>query len=532
MVHFNRAGVSFLDKAAGVFCHYPVEIIDFGTWIAVLASSLGAVEPFAGDDRVVCAAERKAGRFAGWTAWLVCASLLWGVTGCGHKAAQGAHPAPPAAPGRTINVTPRTFASAVTTARPGDTLVLADGEYSTGSRQTVLAIQSTAASGYTVVTQAQYGPVLASCLGESGRPVTLRAQGKGAIVKGTLQLSGSRYVVVDGLRITGGFPYSVIAMDVDHVVFRNCVVYDTPGRWSVYFNNARDCVIENNDVSGGAGHGISVFGNSRDVTVRGNRVHDCASAGIYFEGYTNPGCHLVNILVEGNVISGVGKIGSAAITCGNISDSIFRNNVLYKNLAGGFSFYQPEDVTNGIPVVGDVVLGIRKLVSGPDINARNTIVSNTVYFEPGQGRFSLKIIHKAPGFYIHNNVFYGGKYTTISVGPQALRGLSMDDNVVIAHKGYPLIGEHEPLSVDVESTNMSIADWRAKGYDLRTKFNADPLFVSVDKDDYHLSAKSPAIGAGADISTRCPVDIDGVKRPKGKAFDCGAYQYGPQEDRR
>lgn len=478
-----------------------------------------------------------AGRTRHWGVTTLCAlAILCSLSlGCGRKSAQGARPAPPAGKGRTVKVTPATFQSSVDSAQPGDTLLLADGEYSAGQTQTrVPVIQSTAPNGYVVAIQTVNGAHMVRCSGAPGNPVTIRAEGNGAILKGMLDISGTKYLVIDGLRMTGGYGQGLRARDVDHVEVRNSAVYDTPARWSIQFDNARDCVIENNDVSGGEGHGISVFGNSRNNTVRGNRVRNCQMAGLYFESWTNPGWHLADILVEKNVVTGTGVKGSAAITCGNIADSTFRNNLLYKNLAGGFSFYDPGNATSSVPggpggvsVAGAVRERIVQFLRGPDRNARNTVVSNTVYFEPGQGRFCLKITHKAPGFYIHNNVFYGGKFATIAVGPQAFPGLSMDDNVVIAHKGYPLIGEHEPDNLEIESTNMSIGDWQAKGYDLRTKFETDPLFASVEKDDYRLSPKSLAIDLGKDLGKLCPVDIQGVKRPQGKGFDCGAYEYVP-----
>ena len=51
------------------------------------------------------------------------------------------------------------------------------------------------------------------------------------------------------------------------------------------------------------------------------------------------------------------------------------------------------------------------------------------------------------------------------------------------------------------------------------------IFVDPDEGDYHLRSSSPARDAG----TQVPVaeDIDEVKRPQGKAFDIGAYEYRP-----
>ncbi|MGH8605663.1 MAG: choice-of-anchor Q domain-containing protein, partial [Gammaproteobacteria bacterium] len=52
----------------------------------------------------------------------------------------------------------------------------------------------------------------------------------------------------------------------------------------------------------------------------------------------------------------------------------------------------------------------------------------------------------------------------------------------------------------------------------------DPLFVNEATRDFHLQSGSPAIDAGS--SDGAPAnDYDNVSRPKGAAFDIGAYEY-------
>jgi len=51
----------------------------------------------------------------------------------------------------------------------------------------------------------------------------------------------------------------------------------------------------------------------------------------------------------------------------------------------------------------------------------------------------------------------------------------------------------------------------------------DPLFVDYANRDYHLTAHSPAVGAGVPLGYTS--DLDGVAIPKGKAPDMGAYEY-------
>jgi hypothetical protein len=466
-----------------------------------------------------------------WRVTLLCigAILLALSIGCGRKSAQGVGPATPVkGQGRTVKVTPATFQTALMSAQPGDTLLLADGEYSGGQTRVPYRInQSTKSGAPTITTTTQGVGFAVRCSGESGRAITIRAEAKAAVLSGPLGLSGTKYIVVDGLRLTGGYMGAISATDAEHIEVRNCVVCDAPDRYSMYFSNIRNCTIENNEIYGArTGHGICVFGDSRNVTIRGNHVHDCGGCGVYFDAYTNPGKRISNILVESNVIARVGKAGGAALNVSNVVDSTFRNNLLYKNEAGGMCFYQDDpSASDKRPQPQGIVAKVTAFFHDrPDYCARNGVVSNTVYFEPDHGLWCLRVSDKAPDFFVHNNIFIGGRYGVVSIGPQAFDGLSMDHNVIAAYKEQLVLGDS--FTEDGrESFSYTIDQWHAKGLDRRSKIGVDALFVSIPKDDYHLSPKSPAIDAGADVGSKCPSDIDGVKRPQGKDYDCGAYEF-------
>jgi hypothetical protein len=55
--------------------------------------------------------------------------------------------------------------------------------------------------------------------------------------------------------------------------------------------------------------------------------------------------------------------------------------------------------------------------------------------------------------------------------------------------------------------------------------SSDPLLVNPKSNDFHLQSTSPAIGAGANLSSIFTVDHDGVARPSSpSAWDIGAFQ--------
>jgi hypothetical protein len=53
--------------------------------------------------------------------------------------------------------------------------------------------------------------------------------------------------------------------------------------------------------------------------------------------------------------------------------------------------------------------------------------------------------------------------------------------------------------------------------------NANPLFVNLASNDFHLQASSPAINVG--INTGISRDYIGISRPQGAAYDIGALEF-------
>ncbi|MHC4712057.1 MAG: right-handed parallel beta-helix repeat-containing protein [Planctomycetota bacterium] len=425
-----------------------------------------------------------------------------------------AWPIAPAAltPARTVEADPETFEIILGKARPGDLVLLADGEYT---------------------------PALAvGCRGEKGRPVTLRARGTSAVFSETLKVTGAEWFVIDGLTFDfkkhegERFPYYGIHMtNSAYCVIRNCVIRNIPGRYGIYSTDISTTVFENNDLSlVQAGHGLCVFGASKDVIVRGNYVHDNAGCGIYLDAYTSPGSFLSGLLVEGNVVARNGTVGGAAFNCTNVLDSLFRNNLAYRNHAGGMCFFLSGEDQMNAALTQSEPRGLKERLldwfynrPSPDC-ARNTVVGNTVYFEPGQGRWSLKLRDKCNGFTVYNNIFFGGNHGTVSVAATSFDGLYMDYNLITTHEGQTLFGE--TFKDDNEASFQYTSDqWRAKGLDRHSIVNTDPAFISISDDDYRLAPGSPAIDAGKTDRRRCPNDIAGARRPYGWRFDCGAYEH-------
>ena len=70
----------------------------------------------------------------------------------------------------------------------------------------------------------------------------------------------------------------------------------------------------------------------------------------------------------------------------------------------------------------------------------------------------------------------------------------------------------------------SWSQWRSMGFDVHGK-NADPKFTSISGRDFSLEGNSPGIDAGQTQGNPFNIDMIGVSRPQGSAFDMGAYEY-------
>jgi len=109
----------------------------------------------------------------------------------------------------------------------------------------------------------------------------------------------------------------------------------------------------------------------------------------------------------------------------------------------------------------------------------------------------------------------------------------LHNNVVLQANGYPYLNPAQtPQAADAAkwSNNLWYGAGAAPAWDTKS-VNANPLLVSaVSPYDLHLRATSPAIGAGANMTSRGVglLDFDGRPRPASGAWSIGAYQLGTQ----
>lgn len=158
----------------------------------------------------------------------------------------------------------------------------------------------------------------------------------------------------------------------------------------------------------------------------------------------------------------------------------------------------------------------------------NTIVAYNVFVNNKVANGSLITLHDADNFRFENNVVVEtsddarGGGVLGQLGP-AEDSFLMRNNIFHLHK-YTRISNEE--SIFTHDHNLYYLDDISGGIGFtldETEMEADPLFVDLEGEDFHLRPGSPAIEGGVDLGYS--LDFDDRPVPIGEAPDIGAFEY-------
>ncbi len=390
------------------------------------------------------------------------------------------------------------------------------------------------------------------------------ANGTVTISGGNVDLTGS-YVKFEGFTINNSPARwnRAVHLDGSYIYFKNNTISNSNrGGLEMYNSSITGCIIEgntffnipgivmdvmgsnhlilNNDISDWYmdtakapsyedGDAFNIFGSGH--TFRGNYIHNYYynhnSAASHVDVFqmdgdmTDPKIPAINILIEGN-----------HIFLGTDSDGVLSNSWDDDNSMTGFMLGAGTGSTirnNVIEAHGAIIQG----TSGSPSNLKiynNTFISSATWTVPNSGIHANQVgvyINSGTGWEIKNNIFVNLKYAEIKI--ESL-GIAPTSNYnLFYHTDASAPAFH--IMTDSPYSN-TLAEWRMHTSQDANSINVDPLFTTYPPStpivkspaNYKLQSSSPAKDAGTTIATVTD-DYDGVSRPRGSAYDIGAYEY-------
>jgi len=251
-------------------------------------------------------------------------------------------------------------------------------------------------------------------------------------------------------------------------------------------------VIEGFEMRGAPFGGVWTNDGAAYVLVRGNHIHHIGNRdtttpyGIcgVFEGKESS-YHKY----DGNVFHDIGRTGPpsqafnhdhAIYNCGD--HAVITNNTFYNCHAGWCITMAGYDTVDDVVVSNNVFgPGTRRgqiILSKP---CRRIVIQNNIFYKPGAGNAINFLSKELQEITIRNNLVFGA-------------GLKDNNDGGVAKLANNLVGP-------------------------------DPRFRDPDRFDFHLLPNSPAIDAGID-ELAPDHDAEGNRRPQGKGYDLGAYEFG------
>jgi parallel beta-helix repeat protein len=353
---------------------------------------------------------------------------------------------------------------------------------------------------YNELTYGIYGPS-----GSSGRPTVIAAN------------PGDTAVVLRGPDFWSGSFHLVNASFMKLTGFRM-----TNANFGLWIDGCHDITATDLTIDNVGQQGVFIAGNSTNtltynVTVSGSIIHDTGKnggngEGLYVGTHQNPpepyvdNSHHVSIL--NNTLYNV--TGSGIQVKAGTHDIIVDGNTVHDSTNKG-------SVPGGGLNIGDWTVGNQQYSGSANMTVRNNIVYN---WARGDTNPNSALLHVAVGGQYYNNVLYGAGSGCYGIYVDNASNDTQSRNVY--HNTVdPTGGATAYTNADTRGTVDAKNDIGPTGTN-NLAFSSS-YFVDAARHDYHL-VSSAAVGAGANLLSTVPADIEGQTRTH--PSDVGAYKFG------
>jgi parallel beta-helix repeat protein len=271
-----------------------------------------------------------------------------------------------------------------------------------------------------------------------------------------------------------------------------------------------DNLIQHNRATANIGGAITVENATAAISgnqIISNTVEDQSGAGVYVTGASA-------VEIRGNTIARNRATGGAGIAVGTGAEAVIEDNVIEDNRAmlhagGGISIWAGGTAQIGQNwIAGNTGGGVD--IAGTASLENNMIVRSSQNTEHPDGQGQVRIVSGEAVTLTNNTIAGNGAGYGVEI--RATGSLSLTNNLVVDHSyGLYSDGATTPWLAHNDVWDNAIADYY--GLDRgATDISADPDFVDLAGDDYHLGTCSAAVDAGTNVDAP-PVDYDGDVRP-------------------
>ncbi|HEX9704672.1 MAG TPA: choice-of-anchor Q domain-containing protein, partial [Gemmatimonadales bacterium] len=255
----------------------------------------------------------------------------------------------------------------------------------------------------------------------------------------------------------------------------------------------------------GSASGIDLYDGGHDSQIVGNHIHhigNVCTLSTNTNGQVAIFVQVPNVTIEQNLIHDIGRFFPGENGC---SYSGFTG---YQTLDHGVYLNGGSPGADGVMIRNNIFYNTRhgwavQMYPGSLSNMR--VLNNTFAFgNPNKNYTHIVLDASISSSLIANNIFYNPEGGRTMEAPGFSGTITVSNNVTM---GSAMTDVSTPSGMTL----------------LNNQLNTNAQFVGAPG-DFHLLAGSPAIDAGQTLA-QVSLDFDGRARPRGAAYDIGAYEF-------